>query len=185
MNKGTSALLVVGLAISSCSTAKSGTSATTTTAGPNVTTPTSATAVASLGAPLPQALVGTWKVPIDETTDGPAIQKLAPGFAAFGTWELDLTATTFEMWSPDQFTLPPYAVGVTATDEFSVVDDPGCPLETSSAGGRYHFAVSGDTLTLTSLTVDACPFRQGVLTAHPWQRQHVPKSTQSTVPTTS
>jgi hypothetical protein len=185
VNKRINALLVVGLTISGCSMSKSGTSATTTTVGPKVTTTTSTTAVASLGAPLPQALVGTWKTPIDETTDGPAIQKLAPGFAAFGTWELDLTATTFEMWNPSQFTAGAYSAGVTATDEFSVVDDPGCPLETSSAGGRYHFAVSGDTLTLTSVTVDACPFRQGVLTAHPWQRQQVPKPTQSTVPTTS
>ena len=63
--------------------------------------------------------------------------------------------------------------------------DPACPQPSSSGGGRYHFVVSGDTLTLTSVAVDACPFRQGVLTAHPWQRQHVPKPTQSTVPTSS
>ena len=110
--------------------------------------------------------------------DGLAIQKIAPGFAATGTWELDLTPRTFEMVNPEQFTAGAYAIGITSNTELSVVDDPQCPGQTATTGGRYTFSVSGDTLTLTSVVDDACPFRQGVLTAHPWKRSGA--ATQST-----
>jgi len=130
----------------------------------------STTEAAPLGAPLPDELIGTWKSTISDA-DAAVIAQQAGGFDRPGLWLMVLSATTFQFLNPEKDSPGSYPVGLSATNEITVAPELDCPGQTTQDGGQYAYQTDGETLTLTPLRDDSCPFREWLLIAHPWQKR--------------
>jgi hypothetical protein len=174
MKLGALVILACALSLSACSSGGAGSiSASSQSASPAPTgvqpAPTTITPP-PLGARLPATLVGTWSMTID-AADLAVIQRHVPLFDNPGTWNLVLTATTFELEPSSGSGSGSVPVGLSGADQFTLAPDNYCPDQTTQNGGLYGFAIDGKSLTLTPIRDDSCSGRQWLLIAHPWNRK--------------
>ncbi len=169
-----------GTAVSSQSSPTPGASAiaTATTVEPSGTPlPSDATPSGTLAGPsaspigvaLPAELIGSWSVLLGQD-DVAAIASHIPGFNSVGVWTLTLSANTFQMFNPDNFTAGPVAAGIDAGKHLLVANDPDCLGQVAQTGGAYTYLESATSLTFSPVGDDACPFRPWLLRAKPWKK---------------
>lgn len=82
-----------------------------------------------------------------------------------------LAATSFQLVNPSNYSPGPYPAAMRGTNEIDVAPELDCPDQTAVDGGEYTVQIVGTSMTLTAVRDDSCPFREGLLVVHPWQRK--------------
>ena len=141
----------------------------TPTLGPSASISAATPSGSPIGAALPAELIGTWSVLLGQA-DVATIANHVPGFNSAGVWTLTLSASTFQLFNPDEFTAGPVATGIDAAKHLLVANDSNCPGQVLQTGGVYTYHASATSLTFSPVADDACPFRGWLLQAKPWTK---------------
>ena len=163
------AVLSLAMVMGGCASGTAVSSPSNPTPGPSASTSSTTPAGSPGGAALPAELTGTWSVLLGQA-DVAAIAIHVPGFDSAGVWTLTLSANTFQMFNPEEFTAGPVAAGIDAGKHLVVADDPACPDQVLLTGGVYTYQASATSLTFSPGADDACPFRGWLLRAKPWTK---------------
>jgi hypothetical protein len=160
--------LILTLALAACGGSAAAASPNGPTPGPSASI-SPATSSGSPAGALPAELIGTWSVLLGQA-DVATIANHVPGFDSVGVWTLTLTANTFQLFNPDEFTAGPVAASIDAGEHLLVANDANCPGQVLLTGGMYTYQTSATSLTFSPGADDACPFRGWLLRAKPWTK---------------
>jgi hypothetical protein len=163
------AMLSLTMFVGGCASGTSVSPQSNPTPGPSASISVATPSGSPIGTALPAELIGKWTVLLGQS-DVAKIATHVPGFNSAGEWTLTLSANTFQMFNPDEFTAGPVAAGIDASEHLLVANDSDCPGQVLQTGGVYTYQASATSLTFSPVGDDACPFRGWLLRAKPWTK---------------